>query len=158
MTLPRMQFRLWMIMLTVAVSAGVIAELSQRRERLARLARPHRERANACFARIPGICGMGETPKSIEAIFRGDGPTAWLDYQTGWYHGTLGFPYEEAARREWLPLLLDLPPLDSFRNVPCLRRVGAGGCARDHAVARNTRHDCRPPRRGREAGTDSVCR
>ena len=119
-----MQFRLWMVMVTVAVSAGIMAELGQRRERLARIGAAHRERAAACFRRIPSLCKWGQTPRSIEAFYRREGPTVWLDYQMARYHGALAYPYENAADRTWLPLLLDLPPLDGLRNVRTLAQWG----------------------------------
>ena len=83
MRLPKMQFRLWMAMVAVAISAGILAEFGQRRERLARLGIAHRERADACFDRTGRICKLGETPTSIEAFYRRQGPTVWSDYQKG---------------------------------------------------------------------------
>jgi hypothetical protein len=104
-----MRFRLWMLMVTVAVSAGSMAELEQRRERLARLSMAHYDRAQACFDRSGRICGFGETPQSIEAFYRRQGPTVWRDYQTGLNHLALCRQYDDAANRRWVPMLAGTP-------------------------------------------------
>jgi hypothetical protein len=121
---PRMRFRLWMAMVAVAIFAGVTAEMVQRRARLARLCIAHHERADTYFDRIGRICKFGETPASIEASYRRQGPSAWLDYQTGLYHLTLANEYDQAANRPWLPLLAGLPPFDGFRNFRSLEEWG----------------------------------
>jgi hypothetical protein len=114
---PSGRFRLWMAMVAVAIFAGVTAEMVQRPGRLARLCITHHERADAYFDRIGRICKFGETPASIEAFYRRQGPSAWRDYQAALYHLALAKECDEAANRTWLPLLAGLPPLDGFRNV-----------------------------------------
>jgi hypothetical protein len=121
---PSKRFRLWVAMVAVAIFAGVAAEMVQRRGRLARLCIAHHERADAYFDRIGRICKFGETPASIEAFYRSQGPSAWLDYQTARYHLTLANEYDEASNRPWLPLLAGLPPFDGFRDVRSLAEWG----------------------------------
>jgi hypothetical protein len=65
-----MQFRLWLVLVTVVVSAGMMAELGQRRERLARLCIVNRGRADACFDLTRRICDFGEISSDIEAFYR----------------------------------------------------------------------------------------
>jgi hypothetical protein len=122
---PSRRFRLWMVMVAVAIFAGVTAEMVERRGRLARLCFAHHERADAYFDRIGRICKFGETPASIEASYRRQGPSAWLDYQTGLYHLTLANAYDEAANRPRLPLLAGLPPWNGFQNIRSLAEWGA---------------------------------
>jgi hypothetical protein len=124
MRFPHLRFQLWVVMVTVAVSAGVTAEFGQRRKRLARLCIAHHERADACFDRTGRICKFGETPASIEAFYRRQGPTVWSDFQTGLYHLALANEYGEAANRPWLPMLSDLPPLDGLRDIRALAEWG----------------------------------
>ena len=112
-------------MIAVAIFAGVTAEIVQRRGRLARLSIAHHEQADAYFDRVGRVCKFGETPASIEAFYRCQGPSAWLDYQTGLYHAALASEYYEAANRPWLPLLASLPPFDGFRNIGSLAEWGA---------------------------------
>jgi hypothetical protein len=124
MRVPRVRFRLWMAMVTVAVSGGVMAEIGQRRERLARLCIGYHERADACFDQTGRICKLGETPASIEAFYRRQGPTVWLDYQKGLYHLTLANQYDQAANRPWLPMLSELPPIGCFMDIRTLAQWG----------------------------------
>jgi hypothetical protein len=102
-----------MAMVAVAIFAGVTAELVQRRGRLARLCVAHHERADAYFDRIGRICKFGETPASIEAFYRRQGPSAWLDYQAGLYHSALAYLYGEAANRPWLERVMNFSPVAS---------------------------------------------
>ena len=118
------RFRLWMTMGVVAVFAGAMAEISLRRERLARLCVAHHERAEACFDRSGRICKQGETPQSIEAFYRRQRPAIWADYRTGLHHLALADQYERAANRPGLPRLWDFPPLDEFRDVRSLADWG----------------------------------
>ena len=124
MRLPHMRFRLWMAMVTVAVCAGVMAEIGQRRERLARLCSEYHERADACFDRSGRICKLGETPASIEASYRRQGPSEWLDYQKGLYHLNLANQYDQAANRPSLPMLPALPPIGRFMDTRTLAQWG----------------------------------
>jgi hypothetical protein len=121
---PSGRLRLRVAIVAVAILAGVTAEMSHRRGRLARLCIAHHELADACFDRIGRICKLGETPASIEAFYRRQGPSAWLDYQTGLYHSALADQYEKAANRPWFPLLAGPPPLDVIRDVRSLAEWG----------------------------------
>jgi hypothetical protein len=113
-----------MAMVAVAIFAGVTAEMVQRRGRLAELCVAHHERADACFDRIGRICKVGETTASIEAFYRRQGRSAWLDYQAGLYHGALAYQYHKAANRPWLPGLAGLPLVDGFWEVRSLAEWG----------------------------------
>jgi hypothetical protein len=113
-----------MVMVAVAICAGVLAEFGLRRERLVRLCHAHHERADACFDRTGRICKLGQTPRSIDAFYRRQGPTVWLDYQTGLYHAALSYKYDEAANRPWLPMLSDLPPPDGITDIRALAEWG----------------------------------
>jgi hypothetical protein len=115
-----MQFRLWMVMLAVMVTACAMAEFGQRRARLARLCIARHERADKCFDRAGRICKFGETPGSIEAFYRRQGPAVWLDYQTGLFHSALSWQYDKAANRPWFPVLSELPPLNDFSESRAL--------------------------------------
>jgi len=117
MRVPSVRLRLWVAMVTVAISAGVMAEIGQRRGRLARLSTAHLESANACFDRIGRICKDGETPQSMEAFYRKQGVVAWQDYQTAEHHLRLYHHFWEAADRRWLPMLSPLPPLVALRET-----------------------------------------
>ncbi len=109
-----------MVMVTVAVSAIVTAELVKRRERLARLCEAHHQQAFDCLGENKLACKFGETTQSIEAFYRQMGPNAWRDYQTSVYHSNLSRQYDEAANRPWFPTLAHLPPLDGFRRCESL--------------------------------------
>jgi hypothetical protein len=111
-------------MLAVAIFAGVTAEMVQRRGRLARLCVAHHERADGCFDRAGRICKDGETPASIEAFYRRQGPSAWPDYQAGLYHSALADQYDKAANRPWIPGLAGLPLVDGFWDVRSLAEWG----------------------------------
>jgi hypothetical protein len=124
MRVPCVRFRLWMPMVTVAICAAVMAEIGQRRERLARLCIAHHERADACFDRTGRICKLGETPASIEAFYRRQGPTVWLHCEMGLFHLALAYRYDQAANRPWLPMLSELPPIGRFRDVRALAQWG----------------------------------
>jgi hypothetical protein len=121
---PHLRFRLWVMLVTVALCAGVMAEVSQRRARLARLCVAHHEQADACFDRIGRVCKLGETPASIEASYRRQGPQALRGYQVALRHLVLAKEYEEAANRRWLPVLSHLPPLHGFRDIRGLTEWG----------------------------------
>jgi hypothetical protein len=121
---PSGRLRLWVAMVAVAIFAGVTAEMSNRRQRLWRLCITHHERADTYFDRVGRICKFGETPASIEAFYRRQGPLAWRDYQTGLYHSALADHYDKAASRPWLPGLAGLPPVDGLRDVRSLAEWG----------------------------------
>jgi hypothetical protein len=118
------RFRLWIAMVAVAIFAGVTAEMGQRRGPLVRLCIAHYKQADAYFDRIGRICKFGETAASIEALYRRQGPSAWLDHKAASYHLALASKYDEAANRTWLPLLAGTPPIDALRNVRSLAEWG----------------------------------
>ncbi len=120
MRVPRVRFQLWMFMIAVAVSAGLMVEVRQRQERFIQLCEAHHRRADACFDRAGRICTFGETPQSIEAFYRGRGPTLWSDYKMGLYHCDLAYKYEKASCRPWLPMLPDPPPPNGFSDLRAL--------------------------------------
>ena len=70
-------------MVAVAIIAVVTDEMGQRRGRLSRLGVAHYERADAYLDQLGRIGKFGETPASIEAFYRRQGPSPWLDYQDG---------------------------------------------------------------------------
>jgi hypothetical protein len=82
------------------------------------------ERADACFDRTGRICKLGETPASIEAFYRRQGPTVWLNYQKGLYYLTLANQYDQAANRPSLPMLFELPPIGRVRDIRTLAPWG----------------------------------
>jgi hypothetical protein len=104
-------------MVGIAIFACVTAEMVQRRERLARCCIAHHERADAYLDRVGRVCKLGQTPASIEAFYRRQGPLAWRDYQAALHHLALANEFSEAANRTWLPGLVGFPPLDGFRDV-----------------------------------------
>jgi hypothetical protein len=107
---PRMRFRVWMIMVVVAVSAGMMAEMRQRPERLSQLCRAHRDIA---YRNGASHCGHGlKIPRSIE------------EDQMASYHWYLADEYEKAANQPWFPLFLVLPPFDGFRDIGALAEWG----------------------------------
>jgi len=112
-----------MLMVTVAVLAGVMAELGQRRQRLVRLCIAHHEQAFVCLDGIV-ICKFGETRQSIDAFYRRQGPKAWRDYQTSLLHSALSRDYGDAAGRPWFPALAGLPPSGGVRNNEALAEWG----------------------------------
>lgn len=119
-----LRFRLWMAMVTVAIAAVVMAEVGRRRERLARFCIASHERADACFDRTGRICKLGETPASVAAFYRRQGPTIWADYQAGLRHLALADVYDKAANRPWFPMLTGLPPSDGFADIPAIAEWG----------------------------------
>jgi hypothetical protein len=120
MRVPRVRLRLWLFMIAVAVSAGLMAETRRRQERFFRLGLAHHQRADDCFDRCGRICKSGETPQSSQAYYRGLGPTAMADYKSGLYYRDLADKYQRASYRPWLPVLPDPPPPNGFRDVPNL--------------------------------------
>jgi hypothetical protein len=120
MRVPRLRLRLWLVMVTVALFAGLMAEARRRQERFFRLCLSYHQRADACLDRCGRICKSGETPQSIEASCLRRGPTALADYKTGLYYAELADKYKEASYRPWLPVLFDPPPPNGFRDVPAL--------------------------------------
>lgn len=124
MSLPRLRFRLRAAMVVVAIVAALMAEIVQRRERLARLSMAQYERAYACSARLYRPCSLSATPGDIEAYYRKIGPPEWLDYQTAVFHVALASEYDKAANRPWFPMLADLPPSNGFREIPSLAEWG----------------------------------
>ncbi len=109
-------------MVAVAIFAGVMAEIGQRRDRLVRLSIAHRERMDACLDRAGRICKSGATPASIEASYRRRGPAVWLDYQKVLFHTTLSDQYNQAACRPLFPMLSEFPPIDRYRDFDALAR------------------------------------
>jgi hypothetical protein len=120
MRVPLIRLRLWLVMVTVAVTAIVTAELVRRRERLAHLCVAHHEQASDCLGENKIVCKFGETTESIEALYRRLGPNAWCDYQASVFHSKLANQYDEAANRWWFPMLAHLPPLDGFTRREAL--------------------------------------
>jgi hypothetical protein len=118
-----------MLMVAVAVSAGVVAEVGQRRQRLVRLCIEQRSRADACFDEIGRICKNGESAASIEAYYRRQGPSAELGYHAALYHLALANEYDKAANRRYLPMLADLSPLHDVRDIRSLAEWGLEGLA-----------------------------
>ena len=126
MRFPRIRFRLWMVMAAVTVLAGVMAELSQRRARLYRLGFAHHERASALLERAGAgwVCDYSQTHEAIEAAFRRQGPSDYLDYQMGRYHLSLMHPYFKAANRQWFPVLSERPVLDGVSDSRAVAEWG----------------------------------
>jgi hypothetical protein len=121
MRLPRVGLKLWTIMVLVAVAGCAMAELSQRRMRLARLFVALHDRADAYVERAGGyVCKLGETPQSIEASYRRRGPEALGDYRTAAYLFELAAIYDRAANRQWVPMLGALPPAGGLRHLGAL--------------------------------------
>jgi hypothetical protein len=114
------RFRLQMAMVVVAACAGVMAEMGQRSERLVRLSIAHHEKADARFDRTGRICKLGQTPASIEASYRRQGPMVWREYQAGTYHLAFANMYGQAANRPWLSLLITIPPIGGLNEIPAL--------------------------------------
>jgi hypothetical protein len=106
----RVRFRVWMIMAVVALSAGALAEMRQRRERLGRLYLAHLDIAHRHgWVR----CGHGASvPRSIE------------DDRKIEYHLDLANVYQNARNRRWLLLSLVLPPPSGFRDAAGLAEWG----------------------------------
>jgi hypothetical protein len=121
---PRLRLRLWVVMVMVAVCAGVSAEMSQRRERLARLCVAQHQRADVCFHRIGPVCKLGETSASIEASYRRKGPSALQVYRAALNHLALAREYDVAANRRWLAMLSYPPPLHGFSDIRSLAEWG----------------------------------
>jgi hypothetical protein len=100
MTLPR--FRLWMLMVAVAVVAmalGGPVVLMRRRADFLRLADHHRVRVQ--WRGVNG--GTGATPWTDS---RGQPVT---ERRSAWHHA-MSLKYEHAAERPWLPVPPDPPP------------------------------------------------
>lgn len=119
MRLAHPRCRLWMVTLTVALSALVMAEFRQRRERLTRVCIAEHERLDACLDRSGPVCKLGETPQSIDASYRKRGLAVWRDYQRALFHMALIERYDSAYRR-WVPMLSGFPPVNEFADTRSL--------------------------------------
>jgi hypothetical protein len=106
-----------MLMVAVAIFAGLMAEIRQRPARFARLSMMHYDRANARLDQVGRLCKVGQTPRSIDDFYARQGPAAWRDWQTAKYHFGLAARYAEASNEPWLPVLPDLPPPGNPRDV-----------------------------------------